>query len=129
MTEIIQSYIVYAFQVVIALGLINVWLVRVHKPTEYRGGKAANMIDEFRVYGLPIWFMFVVGSAKLLITLCMIIGFWIPALVYPASAFLAMLMIGAIAMHIKVKDPFIRTVPALLMFLMALANVLLIKVF
>jgi hypothetical protein len=29
-------------------------------------------------------------------------------------------MIGAVAMHIKVKDPFIRIVPALLMLAMAL---------
>ncbi len=129
MNFITELYIVSALQIIIAIGLLNVWLVRFHKPTQYRGGGAGNMEDEFSAYGLPKWFMYMVGAAKILITLCMIIGFWIPALVYPASAFLTMLMIGAVAMHIKVKDPFIRTVPALLMFLLALANVLLIKFF
>jgi hypothetical protein len=129
MSEILILWFISIFQVVIALGLVNVWLVRFHKPTHYRGGGAGNMEDEFSAYGLPKWFMYMVGAAKMLIALCMSIGFWIPALVYPASVFLVMLMIGAIVMHLKVKDPFIRTVPALLMFLVALANILLIKVF
>ncbi len=122
-------WIISIFQVVIAFGLVNVWIVRFHKPTQYRGSGAGNMEAEFLAYGLPQWFMYMVGAAKMLIALCMIIGFWIPVLVYPASVLLVMLMIGAIAMHIKVKDPFIRTVPALLMFVMALANVLLIQFF
>jgi hypothetical protein len=33
---------------------------------------------------------------------------------------------GAIYMHIKVKDPFIKSLPAIMMFLMAFSNVLLI---
>lgn len=127
MSETIQMYVVYVFQIVIALGLINVWLVRFNKPTEYRGKGAANMEDEFAAYGLPKWFMYLVGAGKMAIALAMILGFWMPALVYPASLLLVLLMIGAISMHIKVKDPFMRTVPALLMFLMALINVVLLK--
>jgi hypothetical protein len=121
-----EMYIVYVFQIIIAIVLVNVWLVRFHKPTKYRGGNAGNMTSEFAVYGLPKWFMYLVGMAKILIALAMIVGFWIPALVYPASVVLAILMAGAISMHIKVKDPFIKMMPAALMFLMAFANVLLI---
>lgn len=119
-------YIVYAFQIIIAVVLVNVWLVRFHKPTKYRGGSAGNMADEFAVYGLPKWFMYLVGVGKIFIAALMIIGFWVPVVVYPASALLALLMIGAVAMHIKVKDPFIKAVPAILVFLMAFANILLI---
>ena len=126
MSQIIEMYVVYALQIIIALGLVNVWIVRFHKPTKYRGGSAGNMADEFAVYGLPKWFMYMVGMAKIAIALCMIVGFWLPILVYPASALLVLLMIGAISMHIKVKDPFIKAVPAILVFLMALMNVVLI---
>jgi uncharacterized membrane protein YkgB len=70
--------------------------------------------------------MYLVGVAKILIAVCMIAGFWMPALVYPASLLLALLMVGAISMHIKVKDYFIKSVPAILVFLMASANILLI---
>ncbi len=127
MSETIQMYLVNAFQIIIALGLINVWLVRFNKPTEYRGKGAANMADEFTAYGLPRWFMYLVGAGKMLIALAMVIGFWMPALIYPASALLVVLMLGAISMHIKVRDPFMRAVPAMLMFLMALINIILIK--
>lgn len=126
MSQVIEMYIVYALQIIIAIGLVNVWLVRFHKPTKYRGGSANNMVDEFAVYGLPKWFMYLVGMAKIAIAICMIVGFWMPVLVYPASVLLAVLMVGAISMHIKVKDPFIKTVPAILVFLMAFANILLI---
>ncbi len=126
MSQVIEMYIVYALQIIIAIGLVNVWLVRFHKPTKYRGGSANNMVDEFAVYGLPKWFTYLVGMAKIAIAICMIVGFWVPALVYPASVLLAVLMVGAISMHIKVKDSFIKAVPAILVFLMAFANILLI---
>ena len=112
--------IVSVLQVVLALGLINVWLIRSNKKTKYRGKGAGNMKSEFSAYGLPVWFMYVVGTAKLLIAAAMIIGLWIPVLVYPAAGVLVILMLGAISMHIKVSDPFIRSVPALVMLAMAL---------
>lgn len=118
-------YIVSIFQIIIAIGLINVWLVRFNKPTKYRGAGAGNMADEFAAYGLPKWFMYLVGAGKILIATLMIVGFWVPVVVYPASALLVLLMLGAVSMHIKVHDPFIRMVPALLMLVMAVTNVIL----
>lgn len=120
-----QMYIVSIFQIIIAIGLINVWLVRFNKPTKYRGAGAGNMADEFAAYGLPKWFMYLVGAGKILIATLMIVGFWVPVVVYPASALLVLLMLGAVSMHIKVHDPFIRMVPALLMLVMAVTNVIL----
>ena len=52
-------------QLIISVGLINVWLFRFNKVTEYRGGGANNMKEEFQAYGLPIWLMYVVGFLKL----------------------------------------------------------------
>jgi hypothetical protein len=129
MSEITQLYIISILQVLLAGGLINVWLVRFHKPTKYRGKGAGNMKDEFSAYGLPAWSMYVVGAAKLLIAKALILGFWFPFLVCPAVGLLVVLMLGAISMHIKVRDPFVRAVPALLMLAMALTIVLLVRVF
>lgn len=42
-------------QLVIALGILNVWLLRFGKTTAWRGGAAKNMKEEFAVYGLPSW--------------------------------------------------------------------------
>ena len=127
MNFITQLYIVTILQIIIALGLINVWLVRFRRPTQYRGKGAANMNDEFKAYGLPRWFMYLVGAAKMLIAALLIVGIWVPVVVLPAAAVLAILMVGAVAMHIKVRDALIRTVPALVMLAMAIA-VVLIKV-
>ena len=127
MSQIMQMYIVYAFQLIIAIGLVNVWLVRFNKKTMYRGAGAGNMTDEFMAYGLPKWFMYLVGAGKMAIALCMIAGFWVPMLVLPASALLVVLMIGAVAMHAKVRDPFIRALPAFLMLAMAVVNVIILQ--
>ncbi len=124
MNFITQLYITTILQIILALALINVWLVRFHKPTQYRGKGAANMEQEFKAYGLPTWFMYLVGAAKMLIAALLVIGLWIPAVVLPAASVLVILMLGAVAMHIKVRDVFIRTVPALLMLGMAVAVVL-----
>jgi hypothetical protein len=48
-------------QIIIALGLLNVWLVRSNKKSEYRGGSANNIKDEFKAYGLPSWFVYLIG--------------------------------------------------------------------
>jgi hypothetical protein len=123
MNFITQLYIVNALQIIIALGLVNVWLLRFSKPTQYRGSGAANMEQEFRAYGLPTWFMYVIGAAKITIAALLIAGLWIPGVVVPAAAVLALLMIGAVSMHIKVRDAAIRMVPALLMLAMAVVVV------
>lgn len=119
MNFITQLYIVSALQIIIAIGLLNVWLVRFHKPTKYRGAGAGNMEQEFHAYGLPVWFMYLIGAAKLVIAAVMIIGLWVPVLVVPAAFVLGVLMIGAISMHAKVHDNIVRTVPAILMLVMS----------
>ena len=42
-------------EVVVGLGLLNVWLVRAQASTAFRGGTAQSLREEFNVYGLPDW--------------------------------------------------------------------------
>ena len=107
-------------QVVIALGLLNVWLLRFGKPTEYRGGDAKNMKQEFAVYGLPGWTVGIVGGLKILFAVMLLAGIWRPALVQPAAIGIAVLMVGAIAMHLKVSDPPKKSLPAAGLLLLSL---------
>ena len=125
MLESTQIVLVSILQIIIAIGLINVWIVRFHKPTRYRGRGAGNMEQEFHAYGLPTWFMYVVGGMKLIIAGLMIIGLWRHTIVYPIAWALVGLMVGAIAMHIKVRDPLMRTLPAIGMLLMAVGIIVL----
>lgn len=106
-------YIISAIQVILAAGLINVWLVRFNKKTRYRGKGAGSMRAEFRAYGLPGWFMYLVGAAKLGIAGALVAGLWYPFIVPETLYVLLGLMAGALIMHIKVRDPFVRSLPAL----------------
>ena len=62
---------------------------------------------------------------KIGVAAALLVGIRIPALVQPAALVLILLMLGAFGMHLKVKDPFKASVPALAMFIMAVAIVLL----
>lgn len=106
-------------QIVLALGIFNVWILRFGKSTDWRGGAAANMKEEFQVYGLPGWSVQVVGLLKLLFAAALIAGIWFQPLTRPAAAGVAVLMLGAVAMHIKVKDPFKKSLPALTMLVLS----------
>jgi len=107
-------------QVILALGLLNVWLLRTGKATAYRGGAATNLKEEFAVYGLPPFMYHLVGGLKIGCAVALLAGLWFPAAVIPATVLLAILMLGAILMHLKVKDPMPKSIPATAMLAMAL---------
>jgi len=115
------SAMVQGLQVIVALGLLNVWLVRRNRQTAYRGGAATNMVEEFAVYGLSPQFCYAIGTLKVSAALCLLFGLQYPALVLPAAALVAALMVGAVAMHAKVRDPISKALPASAMLLMSLA--------
>jgi hypothetical protein len=100
-------------QTVAALWILNVWFNRFNKDTGYRGGGATNMQEEFAEYGFSKNQMYAVGAAKVSLATLMLAGHAAPKLVRPASTGLAMFMVGALGMHIKVKDPIKRSMPAI----------------
>lgn len=112
-------------QVVVALGILNVWIIRYDKTTGYRGGDAKNMREEFAAYGLPFWFMCVIGFFKISFALMLIAGIWYEPLVLPAATGMAVLMAGAVSMHIKVKDPPKKAMPATAVFILSILAALL----
>jgi len=120
-----MNYLVIAIQLVIGLGILNVWLLRYRKATDFRGGNAKNLKEEFEVYGLPGWFMGVVGFFKILFAVMLIAGIWVPLLTKPAAIGMAILMLGAVSMHIKVKDPVKKGLPAFSLFILCLVVALL----
>jgi uncharacterized membrane protein YphA (DoxX/SURF4 family) len=111
-------------QVVAALGLLNVWLVRRNQATSFRGGNAHSMRDEFAAYGLPGWFAVVVGVLKVGAALALIAGIWNPALVRPAALVILVLMLGALSMHFKIRDPLMKYAPAVAMLALSVVIVL-----
>lgn len=108
-----MEYFLTALKLIVSLGILNVWLVRGVKATPYRGGDAKNLRDEFATYGLPFWFMCVVGVLKVGLALALLTSIWIHSVAQPAAIGLGALMLGAFAMHLKVKDPMKKALPSL----------------
>ena len=107
-------------QLIVGLGVLNVWLVRFKSTTPFRGGGASSMKEEFAVYGLPGVVMWLVCVVKVAAAVALLIGISVPQLVLPSATILAVLMLVAIAMHLKVKDPAIKSLPALTILLLSL---------
>ena len=118
-------YVQYLLQIVAGLGIFNVWLLRFGQDTEYRGGNASNMREEFVVYGLPTVALYIIGFLKIVSAIGLIAGIFLPLLIAPSAILLAALMIGALVMHFKIKDPFKRSIPALIMLTLCVVILLL----
>ncbi|MEQ8926990.1 MAG: DoxX family protein [Fulvivirga sp.] len=114
-------YLEIALKLIVSLSILNVWLLRANKSTPYRGGKANSIKEEFAVYGLPGWFVGVIGALKVGLALALIASIWFFVLEMYAALGIAFLMFGAVAMHIKVNDPIIKAFPAALFLLLSLA--------
>jgi len=116
-----MSTVLIILKIIIAVGILNVWLLRFNKKTEWRGGGAENMNEEFAKYGLPLWFVPVIGFLKLLFAALLVVSIFKPEynLAFIGATGMGILMIGAIGMHIKVNDELKRSLPAFLMLVMS----------
>ena len=87
-----MEYFVIVLQLIVALGILNVWLFRSNKATAYRGGAANNMREEFAIYGLPYWFMCVIGVLKVSLAISLLAAIWIHGIAQPAAIGMGVLM-------------------------------------
>ena len=110
-------------QVIVGLGLLNVWLVRGRSSTPYRGGAALTLQEEFAAYGLPGFAFYLVGALKIGAAVVLLAGVWMALPVRAAAGVVVALMVGAVAMHLKVGDPLMKSLPAALMLAMSAAIV------
>lgn len=78
------------------------------------------MQEEFAAYGLSSSVMYLVGALKIFFATLLLIGLVFTELVRPAAIGLAILMLGAVAMHIKVKDPLQKSIPAFIMLVLCI---------
>lgn len=107
-----MEYLITAIKIIIFVSIINVWFFRFNKSTSWRGGKASSMKEEFAAYGLSTTVMYIVGTLKVLSALLLVVSIWLPSLLLPAAGLMALLMLGAIAMHLKINDPLRSSFPA-----------------
>ena len=115
-----MNYLVIAFQVIVGISILNVWLVQSKKSTRWRGGNATTILEEFEEYGLSTTLCYIVGFIKVTLAILLIAAIWYPILKQPAALGLATLLAGSIVMHIKIKDPLIKSFRAALFLVMCL---------
>ncbi|OBX26476.1 DoxX-like protein [Gelidibacter algens] len=121
----ITDYILIILKLIVGISILNVWLVQPNKATKWRGGNAKTIVEEFEVYGLSKTFCYVIGFLKVSLSLLLLASIWFESLTGYASSGLALLLLGSIIMHIKIKDPMYKSVPATLFLLMNIAIALL----
>ena len=109
-------------QVVVGVTILMVWLVRANRDTNYRGGDAKTMREEFAVYGFPDRLLFPVGILKVLLALFLLSGIWYAPIVRPAATAMAFLMLVAVVSHFRVRsDSPRKALPALCILLISMS--------
>ena len=97
-----------------------VWLLNMDQASRYRGGAAVSLKEEFLAYGLSENIFYLIGGIKLLAALALFFGLRFKKTVVPSAQIIAVLMVGAIGMHLKVADPLLKSLPAIGMLSMCL---------
>ena len=114
-----MSLIASIAQIVIALGIFNVWILRRDRATPYRPQGANSISEEFERYGLPAWAETVVGSTKLTLAVLLLVGLVFSQVTLPAAALMSALMAGAVIAHVRVRDPLVKAAPAFVMLMLS----------
>ena len=100
-------------QLIIGVSILFVWLVRSHVPSTFRVGGANNLKEEVLEVGLPIIFYDIMKVVKPMFAFFLIFGLFYNPMTLPSMIFTTIFMSGALWMHIKAKDNFVKVIPAL----------------
>ena len=107
--------------ITVSIVVLSAWSIKLNQPSNFRGGNATNMSEEFANYGLDESTMIIVGVCKVLLSILLLLG----ALKYsrfiqPAAAILGLFMMGAVYFHISIGDGVVPTLAAASMLLICL---------
>jgi len=96
-------------QLIIAISAYYVWVFRFH-----------NVIKEFEAFGLSDVIRNIVGASKISIATLLIVGIWHSSFILISSVLMGLFMIGAQYFHFKVKNPFIKHLPSLILLILCI---------
>lgn len=96
-------------QAFVAASIFFVWVVRY-----------ANIIEEFKQYRLPDWLRDLVGILKITFAILLLIGIDRPRAAMLGGVGIAALMAGAVVTHLRVKNPLVKMLPSLVLFVLSL---------
>ena len=108
------DYILIILKLIVGLSILNVWLIQPKKATKWRGGNAKTINEEFEVYGLSKTLFYITGFLKVSLAIILLASIQYESLTLIGSIGLAILLLGSVIMHFKVKDELFKSFPALL---------------
>ena len=114
------GYGIIALKIIVGISILNVWLLQKNKATKWRGGEAKTIFEEFEVYGFSKKFCYAVGFLKVSLALLLLVSIQFEELSLIGSLGLAILLLGSVLMHFKIKDPLYKSFPAFLFLVMNL---------
>jgi hypothetical protein len=94
-------------QMVLALSVAYVWIFRYD-----------NVVKEFKQFGLNDITRNFVGASKIALATLLVAGIWHSSLVQIPAVLMGLFMISAQYFHFKIKNPFIKHLPSLLLLIL-----------
>ncbi|RAR50938.1 DoxX family protein [Flavobacterium lacus] len=95
-------------QFVLGLSVVYVWVFRFD-----------NVAKEFKQFGLSDITRNFVGTSKIAVSTLLIAGVWHPSLVQISAVFMGLFMIAAQYFHFKIKNPFSKHLPSLILLILS----------
>jgi uncharacterized membrane protein YphA (DoxX/SURF4 family) len=99
-----------SLQAFVAASVFFVWVVRY-----------ANVVQEFKQYGLPDWLRDLVGILKMTFSLMLLIGIERKPFATAGGIGIALLMAAALVTHVRVKNPLFKMLPCLTLLVLSSA--------
>tara|TARA_B100000795_G_C22671196_1_gene387996 strand:- start:288 stop:626 length:339 start_codon:yes stop_codon:yes gene_type:complete len=94
-------------QLTLAISVGYVWVFRFH-----------NVLKEFKSFGLNDLTRNFVGLTKISLATLIVAGIWYPGLVFIPSFCMGLFMLAAQYFHFKVKNPFVKHLPSLILLIL-----------
>jgi|TARA_B110000261_G_scaffold117382_1_gene130941 hypothetical protein len=92
----------------VSISVAYVWIFRFH-----------NVLKEFKQFGLSDTTRNFVGATKISLATLLIVGVFIHSLVFIPALLMGLIMLAAQFFHFKIRNPFIKYLPSLLLFILS----------
>lgn len=104
-----MTTLVLVAQIIVAASVFYVWIFRYDV-----------IIKEFKQFGLSDLTRTFVGAAKISVATLLVAGIWFPALVAIPAILMGLFMAAAQFFHFKIKNPFIKHLPSLVLLILCI---------
>ncbi len=95
-------------QIILGLSVVYVWIFRYD-----------NVVTEFKQFGINDLTRNFVGASKIAMATLLIAGIWHSSLILIPALLMGIFMIAAQYFHFKIKNPFIKHLPSLILLILS----------